>query len=92
MPGVPELAPAVQAVHYVAAKPDPTALIAEAYGRGEFCMKAGADQEAIAAFREVVKLDATFSDAWRNLAVLYERQGDDEKALEAFRNSKKATR
>ena len=66
--------------------------IADAYSRGQFCMKTGADEEAIAAFNEAVKLDPNFVEAWQNLAALYERKGDTKKALEAFRNSKNIAR
>src|SRR6187431_3214817 len=34
--------------------------VAEAYSRGEFCLGAGKDDEAVAAFEEVVKIDPTF--------------------------------
>jgi lipoprotein NlpI len=69
-----------------------TEKIADAYTRGGFCMEAGKDQEAIAAFQEAVALDPTFTDAWQNLAVLYEKSGDQKRALEAFRRSKKIAR
>ena len=41
---------------------------------------------------EAVKLDPTFSEAWEDLAVLYEKTGDAKKALEAFRKAKKLAR
>ena len=63
--------------------------VAEAYTRGQFCMEAGKDEEAIAAFEEAVKIDPTFTDAWSKLAMLYEKLGQEKKALEAFRKSKK---
>ncbi len=63
--------------------------VADAFSRGEFCMNAGKDDEAIAAFEEVVKTDPTFTDAWQRLAALYEKKGDNKKAIEAFRRSKK---
>lgn len=62
---------------------------AEAFSRGEFCMNAGKDDEAIAAFQEAVKVDPTFSDAWQRLAALYEKKGDNKKAIDAFRRAKK---
>jgi Tfp pilus assembly protein PilF len=62
--------------------------VADAYSRGQFCMKTGNDEDAIQAFLEAVKLDPKFADAWHNLAALYERTGQDEKALDAFRKSK----
>jgi tetratricopeptide (TPR) repeat protein len=64
-------------------------LVADAYTRGQFCMKTGKDEEAIAAFEETVKLDPGFTDAWQSLAMLYEKTGQEKKALEAFRKSKK---
>ncbi len=68
---------------------DNTERVADAYTRGQLCLKTGAEAEAIAAFQEAVKLDPTFSEAWYSLAALYERQGDAEKSIEAFRNAKK---
>ena len=46
-------------------------------------------REAIKAFEEAVKADPKFTEAWQNLAVLYEKVGDEKKAVEAFRRSKK---
>ncbi len=71
---------------------DRSELVADAYSRGEFCMTAGKDAEAIAAFREAVKIDPSFSDAWGKLAVLYEKTGQDKLALEAFKKSKTIAR
>src|SRR5688572_8186400 len=42
--------------------------VAEAYSRGEFCLGAGKDDEAMAAFEEAVKIDPTFTEAWQQLA------------------------
>ena len=70
-------------------KSDNISRTAEAYSRGEFCMNAGKDDEAIAAFQEVVKIDPSFTEAWQHLAALYEKRGDNKKAIEAFRRSKK---
>lgn len=67
-------------------------LVADAFSRGQFCMKAGKDQDAIAAFEETVKLDPNFHDAWQCLAILYEKTGQEKKALEAFRRSKRMAR
>jgi len=71
---------------------DRTELVADAYSRGEFCMTAGKDDEAIAAFREAVKIDPNFADAWGKLAALYEKTGQDKLALEAFKKSKTIAR
>jgi tetratricopeptide (TPR) repeat protein len=68
---------------------DRIAKTAEAFSRGEFCMNAGNDDEAIAAFQEVVKTDPSFTEAWQRLAALYEKKGDNQKAMEAFKRSKK---
>ena len=70
-------------------KSDNIARVADAFSRGEFCMNAGKDDEAIAAFQEAVKIDPTFTDAWQRLAALYEKKGDNKRAIEAFRKSKK---
>jgi Tfp pilus assembly protein PilF len=71
------------------AKSDNTARVAEAFSRGEFCMNAGKDDEAISAFLEAVKIQPNFTEAWQRLAALYEKKGDNKKAIEAFRRSKK---
>ena len=63
--------------------------VADAYSRGNFCMQAGNDADAIAAFEETVKIDPTFTEAWQNLAALYEKQGNDKKAIEAYKRAKK---
>lgn len=63
--------------------------VAEAYTRGEFCLSAGKDDEAISAFEEVVKIDPTFTEGWQHLAMLYEKKGDSKKAMQAFRHAKK---
>jgi tetratricopeptide (TPR) repeat protein len=65
-----------------------TEQVADAFSRAKFCMEAGKDEEAIAAFQEVVKLDPTFVDAWNYLAALYEKTGQDKMALLAFKKSK----
>ncbi len=67
---------------------DRVELVADAFSRGEFCMQTGKDQEAISAFREVVKIDPKFAEAWNHLASLYEKSGNEQAALEAFRKSK----
>lgn len=69
-----------------------TEKVAEAYSRGIFCLRAERDVEAVEAFEEAVKLDPTFTDAWENLAALYEKAGDPKKALEAFKKAKKLAR
>jgi tetratricopeptide (TPR) repeat protein len=68
-----------------------TELVADAYSRGEFCAKAGKDEEAIAAFKEAVRIDPTFVDAWTYLAALYEKAGNEKEALNAFKHAKLAT-
>jgi tetratricopeptide (TPR) repeat protein len=69
-------------------QPEKTEQVADAFSRGEFCMKTGNDEAAIAAFREAVKIDPKFSPAWNNLAALYEKGGQEKLAMEAFRKSK----
>ena len=63
--------------------------VAEAFSRGQFCMQAGKDAEAIAAFEDAVKIDPAFSEAWQHLAILYAKIGNEKKALEAFRRARK---
>jgi len=54
-------------------------------------MSAGKDDEAVAAFQEAVRIDPTFTEAWQHLAALYEKKGDNKKAIDAFRKSKLAS-
>ena len=68
---------------------DSVGRVADAYSRGNFCMQAGNDADAVSAFEETVKLDPTFTEAWQNLAALYEKRGDDKKAVEAYKRAKK---
>jgi tetratricopeptide (TPR) repeat protein len=68
---------------------DSVGRVADAYSRGNFCLQAGNDADAIAAFEETVKLDPTFTEAWQNLAALYEKRGDEKKAIEAYKRAKK---
>lgn len=63
--------------------------VAEAFSRGQFCMQAGKDAEAIAAFEEAAKIDPGFTEAWQHLAILYAKIGQEKKALEAFRRARK---
>jgi tetratricopeptide (TPR) repeat protein len=67
-------------------------LAARAFARGEALMKEGRDTEAIAAFEETVRIDPHFRDAWQWLAILYEKSGQQEKAMEAFRKAKEVPR
>jgi Flp pilus assembly protein TadD len=46
---------------------------------------AGNNQAAITEFREALALDPNYARAWRNLGLVYSRQGKYEKALAAFR-------
>lgn len=57
--------------------------------RGDQLREGGDTSGAILQYRDAVKLDPTFSLAWRNLALTYEELGDDENAMEAFRQYKK---
>ena len=61
----------------------------EAFSRGQFCMEAGKDAEAISAFEETVKIDQNFNEAWEHLAILYAKLGQDKKAIEAYRRAKR---
>ena len=73
------------------AEPDKTEPVADAFSRGEFCAKAGKDEEAIAAFKEAVRIDPTFVDAWTYLAALYEKAGNEKESMNAFKHAKLAT-
>jgi tetratricopeptide (TPR) repeat protein len=89
----PLVAKNVQASHDGQNLPEAkTEKVADAFSRGDFCMKAGKDEEAIAAFREAVKLNPKFVEAWSDLAILYEKQGQENLAMDAFRKSKSIAR
>src|SRR4051812_47189380 len=83
--------PAHSNVAHAAPAPVKSELVADAYSRGEFCAKAGKDDEAIAAFKEAVRIDPTFVDAWTYLAAIYEKKGNEKEALNAFKHAKLAT-
>lgn len=63
--------------------------VGEAFSRGQFCMQAGKDAEAVAAFEEAVQIDPNFTEAWQHLAILYAKLGQDKKSIEAFHRAKK---
>jgi tetratricopeptide (TPR) repeat protein len=69
-------------------EPEKTELVADAFSRAEFCLGTGNDDAAIAAFREVVKIDPKHGDAWNKLAMLYEKTGQEPLAMDAFRKAK----
>lgn len=62
--------------------------VGEAFSRGQFCMQAGKDAEAIGAFEEAVGIDPGFVEAWQHMAILYAKVGQDKKALAAFHRAK----
>lgn len=66
--------------------------IAEAFTLGGFCMEAGKDAEAIVAFEKAVELDPSFTEAWESLASLYEKTGQQPRAVAAMRKAKKVAR
>ena len=63
--------------------------VADIYTRGNFAMQAGQNTEAIVAFQEALKLDPDFTDAWGKLALLYQKEGNSAKAVEAFKKAKR---
>ena len=69
-----------------------TEQVAEAYSRGVFCLEAQREEEALASFEEVVKLDPTFTDAWEKMAAIYEKRGESKKAMDAIKKAKKLAR
>jgi tetratricopeptide (TPR) repeat protein len=65
-----------------------TERIADLVTKANFCLEAGKRAEAIEAFEEVVKAKPDFPEARYNLAVLYQQEGQEAKALEQFRKFK----
>jgi tetratricopeptide (TPR) repeat protein len=61
------------------------------YALGTFCLQQERNKEAAAAFQKAVELDPTYADAWNNLAICYQNEGDSAKALEAFKKYKTLT-
>jgi Tfp pilus assembly protein PilF len=63
----------------------------DSYALGAFCLQQNQIPEAIRALERAVKIDPTFAEAWRELAVAYERAGDEKQALAAYRKFKLAS-
>lgn len=55
---------------------------------GNSLLEAGHPAEAATAFEKVVQEDPRFAEAWSNLAVAYERSGQAQKAITAFKRYK----
>ncbi len=66
--------------------------VTEATSRAEFLMQTGNEAEAIGAYEEAVQIDPNLAGAWQILAGLYEKQGDNAKAVEAAKRAKKLAR
>jgi hypothetical protein len=72
--------------------PDPSNTgekVAELYTRGSIAMQAGQNADAIAALEQIVELDPNFSDAWSKLVILYQQEGQNAKAMAAYKKAKK---
>lgn len=52
--------------------------------KGQCLLSLGRLEEAEAEFRRALEMDDRLSDAWYNLALLFEQQGDGARALEAY--------
>jgi len=68
-----------------------TEAVLESVALGNFCLEAGKNEEAAAAFEKAARLDPTFAEAWKKLAVVYQNTGRKEKAEEALRKFKTLT-
>ena len=62
--------------------------VADAYSRGRDALEAGKNTEAINYLKQAVQNDPRFTDAWQQLAVAYEKDGQTAKAKEAYQHSK----
>ena len=62
--------------------------VADAYTLGNLCMQQGRYAAAIDAYQTALKADPTFGDAWNSLAIAYQRLGQQDKAMEAFKRYK----
>ena len=56
--------------------------------RGDFAMRVGQYEQAIAAFEQVLQADRNFSGAWGKLAFLYIKEGRSTQAVDAFKKAK----
>jgi hypothetical protein len=63
--------------------------LSDLYSRASFAMQVGQNAEAIAAFEEVLRLNANFTDASGRLALLYLKEGEVGKSIEAFKHAKR---
>jgi len=61
---------------------------AELFARSNSAMQSGQTGEAILALEEAVHIDPNFSDAWSELAGLYQKAGQEGKANEAAKRAK----
>lgn len=62
--------------------------VADTFTRGKDALLLGKNADAIKAFEESTTLDPQFKEAWENLAVAYEADGQPEKAKAALEHAK----
>jgi hypothetical protein len=68
--------------------PSASETVADYFSKGNFLMQVGRHQDAIEPLEAAVRLDPSFGEAWNSLAVCYEKTGQEEKAMGAFKKSK----
>lgn len=61
----------------------------DALERGRDHLRDEQHEDALREFREAVRLDRESVDAWIRIAFVYEQEGDDQRAAEAFREVKR---
>ena len=66
----------------------PKVSVEELYSRGDFAMQVGQNGAAIAEFEQVLKSRPEHTAAWGKLAFLYLKQGESQKAMQAFKKAK----
>jgi tetratricopeptide (TPR) repeat protein len=62
--------------------------VADYFMLGTTALQEGRNGDAIEAFERAVEIDPDFPEAWNHLAICYQNNGQEARAIEAFRRYK----